>query len=177
MPVQFPQETYRLIPALYPHLAEMLEAAELTATEFFALSYVKNKGKDIGNGEVVLPIAILREVLMKTGAYESSSGAMGFVTHLQNSKAYLGHYRLTPEQKGTYFPDAPGYRDAVFVTEDGVKKLNAMNAQVERLFADVVKDLPASIVNPALKTFARVVGRVVAKLDALAAQRHRPTVD
>jgi hypothetical protein len=176
-PIRFPQQLYRLIPILYPRFAEILHRSKISGPAFFALSYVKNTGKEIEPGVVVLPVADLKNILVKAGEYDSGSGAHGFITtHLQNHLKYLQHHRLTPEQKREFFPDSPGYRDAVSITALGYQRIAEVNKQVEQFFNEATTHLTKGITGKALKAllkaFSVMAGPLIDRLEDLARQKN-----
>jgi len=182
--VRFPGALYDLIPALYPHLAEVLHSAEITGPEFLSLSFVKNTGKQIEAGATALPLADLKALLIKVGEYESDGGASGFITGtLENRHGYLKPGRLTPDQKTKLFPHSPGYRDVVIITQAGADKLIEVNRRVERLFDDVTKGITGialrAALNTGLRAFQSISKTLIARLQTLPVERLGPerTVD
>jgi len=169
---RLPKELYRLVPALYPHLAEILVRSGLTGTVFFALSHVRHSGKELPDGMVGLPIADLKNILLKVGEYESTSGAHGFITnHLENSLKYLEHRTITPEEKKALFPESPGYRDVVVITPAGAGKLDEVNAKVDQLFQEVTGGLRGRVVTGLMKAFTPVAATVIDKLESMSMNR------
>ena len=168
----FPRQLYSLIPALYPHLAEILQNANLTGIEFFALSYVKNNGQPFEDGDIGLPISDLRDILLKAGAYDSDSGARGFITnHLQVSKQFLAHRRMTKEEKERLFPTSGGYRDALVLTAVGHARLQSVNDQVEVLFSRALNGVQAPFLGQLLRGVDGIAGQVVKRLEDLASRK------
>lgn len=167
--IRFPPELYRFIPALYPHLAEILESVGLTGTEFFALSYIRHQGKLIEEGRVALPISSLKVMLMKTGAYASESGAHGFISgHLETTKHYVEHQRLTPQQKKELFPKATGHRDVVVLAQLGEEKLDGVNARVEKLFEETIRGVSPILLRGVLQAIVTLATPVILRLELLA---------
>lgn len=157
----FPKELYDLVPALYPHVADILRRTGISGPEFLSLSFVKNRGKQIEDGVVGLPLAELKALLIAVGEYETDGGASGFITGtLENKHRYLKPGRLTPEQKELLFPDSPGYRDVVIITDAGFAKLADINAGIERLFGEVTSHVTGFTSRAALRTFLKAFGQV-----------------
>lgn len=164
---RFPEELYRLIPAMYPHFVEILHTAGITGPEFFVLSHIKHAGKEIQPGVVVMPISEIKDILVRAGQYTSTSGAHGFITnHLQHNLKYLEHRRVTPEQKRDLFPSSTGYRDVVTITQRGFEKLDEVNREVERLFQDTTTGIPEMLMRTGLSAFSRIASLAIRKLNA-----------
>jgi hypothetical protein len=161
---QFPQEFYRLIPALYPHLAEILHLSGIAGREFLALSFVKNTGKESANGAVVLPISDLKALLIKIGEFKGDSGASTFIAELEE-RGLLAPGKISRKEKELLFPDSTGHRDVVSVSTDGHSKLEEINKRVEQLYLDATAGLAGATLRVGIKAFGQVAGRLITKLE------------
>jgi len=164
--LRLPRELYQFLPALYPRLLEVLRSAGLTANEAFVLSYIKNVGKEVTPGVHAMPIADLRVVVQKLGY--SAAGAGGFITtNLEKRRKLVTLQRLSPEEKLEFFPDSPGYRDAVIVTELGMSKLREVRQGLEELLGAASSGLKSRVaLRGLLGALAAIVGELVPRLNA-----------
>ena len=168
MPKRFPQQLYRLIPALYPHFVEILESVGISGAEFFVLSFVKDRGKEIEADVKALPVSELKSVLIKAQQYDSQSGAAGFIARLE-SRGFLHHARISHEAKRTHFPDAGGYRDVMVLTMEGRQKLNGVNARVEDLFDRATSGTWArALLRPLIVAFDAAAPHLIRRLEEMA---------
>jgi hypothetical protein len=114
----------------------------------------------------VLPIGELKLLLLNFGAYESASGALGFIAnHMQTAKRYLQHRRLTPMEKQRLFPTVGGYRDAVHLTSIGQERLDQIDRGVEKMFENMTSDVPAATLRSFLGLLAPFADQAVNRLE------------
>jgi hypothetical protein len=170
----FPSELYRLIPALYPHFADILHSAKITGAELFALSYIKYRGKKLDGGHLALPVSELKAILVKVGEYGTSSGAAGFITNrLEKRSGLVKGFTLSHQERRDLFASATGYRDAVILTEAGLRKLEEINALVEDLYSQVARGTSPAIRVPLLMAFRRAAKALTERLESLSATKRR----
>jgi hypothetical protein len=114
-------------------------------------------------------------MLVTIGHYETENGALGFITnHLQTKKEYLRHYRFTSaKEKEERFPDAGGYRDAVVLTPEGVKKLDELNDRVDKLYAKVTATISGKALAVVLKGLLPLAKQLTKELEKLTAEQTR----
>lgn len=151
---------------------DILSSAQITGPEFFALSYIKYRGKKIDGQRLALPVSELKAMLVKIGQYDTASGAAGFVTtRLEKECQFVRPFTLTHEEKRTLFPDSTGYRDAVVLTDAGLAKLEEVNRLVEELFAEVAKGIRSPLLAPLLFAFRKAAKNLTERLEKLSAAK------
>lgn len=160
----FPSGLYRMIPALYPHFAEILRSVGLSGREFLALSYIKNSGREVGKGLTCAPIADLKALLIKMGEYKGDSGASSFIHELEKKK-YVEPRKLTLEEKAAHFPESTGHRDTVSITPVGLDQLQSVNAKVEQLYREMTVGLSGKLLKACLSAFAKLAEPLIERLD------------
>ena len=170
----FPADLYRLIPALYPHFADILDSTELTGVEFFALSYIKYRGKPLDGGHVAIPVSELKAILLKLGEYNTLSGAAGFIANrLEKRYGFVRSVTLSHKERRDLFADSTGYRDAVVLTDAGHAKLKQVNDLVEQLYHQVSAGTPYLIRQPLLGAFRKAARHLIARLETLSLAKRK----
>jgi hypothetical protein len=171
---RFPKQFYELIPGLYPHFADMLNEAELSLQEFACLSTIRHHGKHVWPDTPALPLADLKAMLVRTGGYTPRS-ANGYLTQrLQHEKQYLECRKITRDQKATFFPSSPGYRDVLILSAKGLERLDTFNGSVERFFDDATRGVPPVLVRGFLAALAPFADSILKRLAAISSQRAAP---
>lgn len=129
---ELPWQVYRLASSLLPHLDRVFEASTLSPTDLFVLSHIKHFGRDYKNQQKILLKNEILDLLKRVYGY-SPTRATGIVKELHN-EGLLSPKELTEVEKEKYFSERKGYKDALILSEQGVKELEKFNTNLNNLF-------------------------------------------
>lgn len=160
-----PEEVFKFVPVLYPHLLEILKRSGLSGPTFLALSYIKHFGQPI-DGAVACPLSELTEILVNAGLYEKSKNATKLITALEQ-KAFVRRYRVQQAELQQAFPHARGHGIVVVLKTEGQARLNAVNAEVQKLFERMASPPTRTALTAMFRLFRPIASMLVNRLERI----------
>lgn len=151
-PVEIPKELFGLMAALYPLLARLLIELELTMNDFFFLAYIRYFGKEHVDGG----IAILRSELGNVfDPLLNPSGVTQRIDALEE-KNLVRRGRVKGTDKAKMYGSKGGSKVVVFISKDGMDKLEIFNSRINEVFVGVTGNVQRTF----LRSFLGIVRRM-----------------
>jgi hypothetical protein len=129
---KLPWEVFRLASSLLPHFDQVFEDSQLSPTDLFVLSHIKHFGSEHVSGQKILLKNEILDLLKRVYGY-SATRATTIIKELHNEGLLISQ-ELTEDQKQMYFGSSKGYKDAVLLSEKGVRELDEFNLSLDKLF-------------------------------------------
>lgn len=137
---QLPWQFFQFASSILPYLDQVFEEVKFNPTELFILSHLKHSGVDSGDGRRMMLKNEIRSFLINVYGY-SPTRATTILKELHN-KELIEIDDLTENEKEEIFGVGTGYKPAVILQKNGIDELDKFNVRVNKLFADLVADMP-----------------------------------